>query len=383
MSQPSRSASTRRELLAAGAAFTLLGSEACAERKARVPAALDDGTTAADALDAAYERLAERFPATNVHASNHVPMVVEALSVLARPDAITPWLDSQLDPFERIAPRVRIDPAEWRALLGHEHDHAAWQALFLAELEHDDWKLVLRRWVPRLAPGLAGAATHGLIRTAHGARAVCARDNPLRRRELATGLAYWAATYQELPWDGVEAPEASVEAAFAKVEPRLPALEPPRGNIITGLASLHETPSFCTVAGRVDTRDPQRTLTEITTLFARLFLRNPERRIAFTHSITAPSALRLLAPYLDEETVRAGVRYAWQAAAGIYVVYGDPRHTAPAERALLERETLVQRAIDTGDAHAVKLTEASQREHALSGDSTLLRAAQDLVESLA
>jgi hypothetical protein len=310
-------------------------------------------------------------------------MVVEVLGVLGRPGAIAPWLDAALGEFQRApATERRIDPAQWRAALGRNSGFAAWQALFLAELAQDDWKLVLRRWVPRLAPGLAGAATHGLIRTAHGARALVARDNEVRRRELATGLAYWAITYQELPWDAVEAPEPSVEAAFAKLEPRLPTVEPPGGSIVAGLSSLAETPSFRGAAGRIDTRDPARTLSEMSSHFARLFLRNPERRIAFTHALTAPSALRLLAPYLDEETVRAGVRYAWQAAAGIYVVYGDPRGAAPAERALLERDVLVQRALDTGDAHALKLSEAALREHALTHDATPLCAAQDLVDSL-
>lgn len=372
---------SRREFLSAGAA--LFATPACAERRAPAVGVRAVATDEADELDAAYERLAARFPDASVHAANHAPMVAEALSVLGRAGAIAPWLDGSLGEFQR-APETgeRVDPADWRATLGHNSGFAAWQALFLGELAHDDWQLVLRRWVPRLAPGLAGAATHGLIRTGHGARALVARDNAVRRRELATGLAYWAITYQKLPWNGIEAPEPSVEAAFAKLEPRLPAVQPPGGNFVAGLSSLSETPSFQSAAGRIDTRDPLRTLSEMSTHFAHVFLCNPERRIAFTHSLTAPSALRLLAPHLDEETVRVGVRYAWQAAAGLYVVYGDPRRGAPAERALLERDVLVQRAIDSGDAHAIKLSEAALREHALTHDSTPLRAAQDLVESL-
>src|SRR5262245_60749076 len=94
--------SSRREFLTAGAALTpigvaaVLGSDLCAERQAA--GARDGGasagpSTAADALDAAYERLAARFPDANIHAANHAPMVVEALSVLGRPGAIAPWLD--------------------------------------------------------------------------------------------------------------------------------------------------------------------------------------------------------------------------------------------------------------------------------------------------
>ena len=51
----------------------------------------------------------------------------------------------------------------------------------------------------RLAPGLSAAATHGILRTAHAARALSRRDTPERRGELARGLAYWAVAYEELP----------------------------------------------------------------------------------------------------------------------------------------------------------------------------------------
>ena len=54
-------------------------------------------------------------------------------------------------------------------------------------------------WVPRLLPGTVGAAGHGLIRTAHGLRGLAAADTPPRRLEVATGLAYWASAYAELP----------------------------------------------------------------------------------------------------------------------------------------------------------------------------------------
>jgi hypothetical protein len=213
-------------------------------------------------------------------------------------------------------------------------------------------------------------------------RSLGARDCAVRRAELATGLAYWAVNYVELPWDGSVAPERSVAEALARVQPRLPALEPPQGDIDTGLHALAGTPSFLPVAGLVDVSDPLRTLGEMASAFARLYLRNPERRIAFTHSITAPSALRLLAPHLDEETVRTATRFAWQAAAGIYVVYGDPRTSMPAERAPLPREALVAACVANGGAHSIKLTEACLRVEALTHDPILFQVARDAGEAM-
>jgi hypothetical protein len=61
------------------------------------------------------------------------------------------------------------------------------------------WPDVLDVWVARLASGMSGAATHGVIRTAHAVRALARRKTPERLGELARGLGYWASSYEELP----------------------------------------------------------------------------------------------------------------------------------------------------------------------------------------
>jgi len=374
------SPSSRRQFLVAGACLTGAGMAGILPANAR---ALPGQANDADLLDAALARLHARLPDKNVHRANHVPMVVETLCTLGRGDAIAPWFDDNFQDYEpEPGPSRPIEAEHWRAFLAQPERFSDWRTFFLAELQADDWRPVLRRWVARFVPGLAGAATHGVIRTGHAVRSLVARDNAIRRAELATGLAYWAVNYEEFAWDGSVAPEKSVADALARVQPRLPAREPPQGNIITGLRALHETPSFRPVAGLVDTSDPLRTLSEMAPAFARLYLRNPERRIAFTHTITAPSALRLLAPHLDEETVLAATRYAWQAAAGIYVVYGDPRAPAPEPGSPAQREQLVAATVANGGAHSIKLTEACLREEALSHDPVLLAAARDAGEAM-
>ena len=74
--------------------------------------------------------------------------------------------------------------------------------LFEAELARKPWREVVRAWVPRLAAGASGAATHGVIRAAHAVRAIAERDTAPRRQECSAGLAYWAATYRSLPLTG-------------------------------------------------------------------------------------------------------------------------------------------------------------------------------------
>ncbi|HEX6882040.1 MAG TPA: questin oxidase family protein [Planctomycetota bacterium] len=370
--------SSRRRFLASSAALAAGAAVGDAARGAQAGAPAD-GTAP---LEAAYVRIQARYPHSNVHRSNHVPMVVEALATLGRADAIGPWLDEHLEAYDPDeGPRNRIDAARWREVLGDHAYFTDWRELFLAELAADDWRAVLGRWVPRFTPGLAGAATHGVIRTGHAARALAAHDSAVRRAELATGLAYWAVNFEELPWDGSLAPERSVADALARVVLRRPAEEPPRGNIVTGLRALQDTPSFHPVAGWVGVEDPARTLGEMASAFARLYLANPERRIAFTHAITAPSALRLLVPYLDEETVRAATRRAWQAAAGLFVVYGVSRGAEVAARPA-ERAALIAACVANGGAHSIKLTEACLREEAFSRDPILLAAARDAGQEL-
>ncbi|MGH3771525.1 MAG: hypothetical protein ACRDRW_09040 [Pseudonocardiaceae bacterium] len=69
--------------------------------------------------------------------------------------------------------------------------------MFERELAGEPWADVLARWWPRLLPGMSGALTHGMIRTAHAVRAIAlaSDDDRLQRDKLAHGLGYWAARY--------------------------------------------------------------------------------------------------------------------------------------------------------------------------------------------
>ena len=88
----------------------------------------------------------------------------------------------------------------WRDALGLGMTGSPdWVEFFRRELQERHWREVVRKWGALLAPGLVGAATHGIIRTGHAVGAMTDADTSMRRLELADGLAYWAATYEELP----------------------------------------------------------------------------------------------------------------------------------------------------------------------------------------
>ncbi|MGH0028470.1 MAG: questin oxidase family protein [Myxococcota bacterium] len=341
-----------------------------------------------DTHDAALEWLRPYGPDLAWGFTNHAPMVAEALCAAGRGDAVLPWLEDHAKGLvERPAPGDPIDD-DWRAALGRHERWADWTARFESELAQDAWPEVLARWVARLAPGLAAAAAHGVIRTAHAARALADADTELRRAELAAGLGYWAATWQPLPVSE-DAPRAATHALAAlRRVPRTVDVRPASTSIVGALASLDDCPDFAPVVHDLDVDRPADVVTgELTDAFARAFLANTDDRlgaIVFTHGITASAALRTLAPLLAPEVRRDALRFAWQTGAALVAGYaredaveGDVAAPADPPAVLLER------AIAGGDDHAIKLTEACLAEHARSGSPVFLAAAARGIERLA
>lgn len=366
----------RREVLrgaAALAAVSLVGE--------RVRPAKDDG-----ALDLALERFARTGPEYWGGLANHGPMAAEALVALGRSDAVAAWVDGyvgRLDPPP--SARDPIPRTLWEAALGRPERIGDWAVLFRRELAEASWPQVLRLWVPRLAPGFVAAATHGAIRTGHAARALAARETAPRLHELAEGLAYWAAHFVRLPESGAPAGRARPSEAVATLE-LLPASERRSGGFITSrLAGLEGFAPFKDVASRVAVSgDPSAFFSDLTGTFARIYLENatPGKVITFVHAVTGPSAARLLLPYADEAGTRALMRYAWQAAAALYVAMGDRPSEPSSEVAPADAATLVDRAVANGDEHAIKLTEACLREDALQPQPVYRLAAQDALSRL-
>ncbi|MFH8291976.1 hypothetical protein [Streptomyces sp. NPDC018059] len=134
--------------------------------------------------------------------SHHGPMACEALVTMGLGERAPQWATHYRPQLEGPAAlRFAIDPADYREALGRIDGLGDWIALMRRQVAEHPWPTVLNRWWPRLLPGLAAAGAHGVIRTAHAVRSLTATPapGPLRVDELAQGLAYWAARYQQLP----------------------------------------------------------------------------------------------------------------------------------------------------------------------------------------
>jgi hypothetical protein len=273
---------------------------------------------------------------------------------------------------------------EWRSALGDVKRAGDWSAFFRRELNERPWRDALEIWAPRLSPGIMAGATHGILRTAHAVRGLSRDETPQRTAELAEGLAYWAARYQELP---SAAPEAGTMTIIDALD-RLPIVDPSkRGRfLIFEAVRAVDAETFAPAINLVDTSVELDTFVrDVTRTFARVYLAHADvAAIAFIHTVTAPSALRLLAPHLTSETARAAMRYVWQACAAVFSAFGDPSRTPPHvdEARAFDAEDLIDRAVAARDEHTIKFTEACLREHAISGDPVFVAAAEDVVARL-
>lgn len=317
--------------------------------------------------------------------ANHGPMASEALFSMDRDEAVLPWVEAYKSRLiDRPKATVTISRSDWRECLGDRSRLGDWIDFFQRELAEGTWQGVLREWVPHLTPALMSAATHGLLRSAHAVRSLSAGETPQRLYELAQGLGYWAARYQVLPGspspsDAGHSPRSAVEHVDRLHGPDFDG----SGGITQQIKGLDDHPEFADAINLVDTGgDISNFISDLTETFAGIYLANQKNLVAFVHTVTAPSALRMLAPYLSEADARQAARYGWQACAAIYSWYSvvPAQDTSGLAVPSEDHEDLIDRAVAAGGAHSIKFTEACLREYALNPKPVYLVAARDVSE---
>lgn len=294
---------------------------------------------------------------------NHAPMAAEALVAMGKAEEAQAWVAQQLAhlmPEQELQQDLR--DFDWQTNLGGLSKEAAWRGFFAKALEGEDWRTVLDCWSMRLAPGLSAAATHGIIRLGHAARALGVDDTPLRRRELSEGLALWACQYQTLPTNlSMKVAPDKPTRALDRI-PLVPeALRRNEGAITTALCRLERVPEFAGVILLIDRQAvPVETAHEIARTFAQVFLdqvHTPLSAIVFTHTVTAVAAILNLAPHVSEQTTRELLIYGWQAVCGLYSCYAETAFPGPGIGTIEMEEQITVEAVRHGDDHVIKLSE--------------------------
>jgi hypothetical protein len=338
----------------------------------------------ADLLDETYVRLHQTGPEFDGWLSNHGPMAADALLRMGHGEDVTSWVTGYARRLEeRPAGRDVLAESEWRANLGDFHRLGDWLALFDRLVDEEAWQDVLVRWWPRLLPGGAASATHGLIRTGHAVRALGERQTDARVRELGQALGYWAARWQLVP--GERAPRGSLTVSAALDE--VPATQSD-GGFRERLAALAEVPRWSASLAALEPlarpEDVPAALEALTdTAIDRYARWAPGAPIMLVHAATAPRAALLALPALPVDLWTSTYAMAWTCSAAVVAAYRPDEGSAARVPASLTAEDLADRAARHGDEHVIKLVEVALESHRRGSERALeagLRA-MELVEA--
>lgn len=345
---------------------------------------MQNKTTGADrtgVLDEAYERLHQTGPEFEGWLSNHGPMATEALVRMGHAGQVHSWLDGYLPRLEELPrPTAPIDHGEWREALGDPKRTGDWLAFFATETHRMPWRQLLAIWWPRLLPGIAAGATHGVIRTGHAVRALLEAETEPRIAELGQALAYWAARWQPVPSSRVPSGSLDPAAALAAV-PRIAEQDGGIRERLPRLATTHGWEAAETALrpgqGADDVPGLLNAIADAAiTRYASYAHGSP---VMLVHSATAPSAVLLALPAVPREQWLTSLNAAWAASAAITSVYA-PALPAPVDQLPappVTPEDAAQIAASNGDEHVIKFTEAALRAHARgAGPATLTSAAR-------
>ena len=338
-----------------------------------------------DTLDEALIRLRDTGPERSGWLSNHAPMAVEALVYHGHADEVGGWIDGYRDLLEE-APRgiAAIEPEQWRDPLGDPVRTGDWLAFFALRMRAAPWREVLAEWWPRLLPGIAAGATHGVIRVGHAVRALLAEETAPRVAELGQGLAYWAARWQPLAPAGGGSFRAGDPRAALDAVPRVP---DQRFGIRARLAQLAELPDWPATAAQIPGAGSveDRLAAIITAAVRNHGTHGYAAPVMLVHAATAPTAVLRVLPALPPALARPSLAAAWAATAAVTSAYApaQPRALAGGSAGAGDPAAVLARAAELGDPHAIKFADTALDAWQRSRDPALLAAADNATTLIA
>lgn len=330
----------------------------------------------ADWLDACGNYL----PEYDQHMSNHLPMALQAMYELgATPAALERFAQVYA---QRLTPRRVGAPLTAAELsptaLGDPAAFTPWHATMHRELNERGRDALLRRWVPRLMPGVGGSAFHGLIRVGHALAA--GHDG-----ELVMGLATWASTYAAMLPQAKQGPVDLPQHAKPLDWPRwrdaimaLSSSPPIDGFGITNrMTQWSGVPGFAEVAPALDLRGLG--TAQLARAAAALYAHTGNFTVM--HMLTASLALHRVMPWAGNPklalrwfsiALAAAMRAArlqstdWDGAAR---VLADAAQGDRPEPALPAWPALARQAVASMNDHAAKMLWACWQWHDITGDA--------------
>ncbi len=301
--------------------------------------------------------------------ANHLPMVLEAMGRLGASPA---RLEEYAEHYTRIhavpfppAPVTPLDESSWENALGKREREGDLRRFFAGVVAEIGGHETIRRYLPRLFPGVAASATHGLMRLAY---AVLRNDDA----EIAVALGYWAATY--LSFEAIPAenrrdtadPLAPILDMHA--DSRLRNVDAPTHLLWKWIEAMGRLPAFQGYLGRLapvpDLLERMRP--------ASLALFGATMSFEALHAVTGCHWLRLVSPHLDEPQ-RLAMHF-WEVVMALYPKIGMP---APPSPEVLDRwravpvppdDVIAAAAAASNDEHDHSLVFSAFEEFRYTGD---------------
>lgn len=268
---------------------------------------------------------------------------------------------------------------------------ADWTRYFEAALAEAPWPTVLNRWWPRLLPGIAAGATHGVIRVGHAVQSLLDDGDgpaPLAVDELAHGLAYWAARYTPTTpiaggWPSPSNRSGAADAAdLAQVLSAVPRLRSFDGQgFDEWVGRMDDVPGWSNAARRATVPEDPRAAREWLACLVDLAVIRYGRYghgspIMLVHSATAPQAVWRSLPALDPELWRDSAIAAWVAAASLTAIYAPaaPAGADTSPQPALTADDAFAEAAAHGDEHVIKFADTAIASWARTKDPDALAA---------
>jgi hypothetical protein len=318
-------------------------------------------------LHALLDRYQTLAPEYTGGLSNHLPMLLHALHSLgANDNRLRDYAVGYVKRYDGV-PAVMPGQAlwQWQQHRGNFSRHADFQVTFAASIKRQGAASTLQQVLPDLWPGVAAAAFHGLIRTAHAWQA--GHDG-----ELAAGLAYWAAR-----WQPVEAPSPRGDlmpfAAWSAALASHVGAPRPAGNLISDrIQAVSLTAAFQDLASQL-------LLTPNSLAQLAAFARDQYTRsgnFTLLHMLTGCRATRVLLAAAPGSATAAwhGLVPAFTAA----FLASGVRHSTAVEPTWMQASwaDVTARALASDDDHVAKLVHACVEEEAAYAEPLYLAAAR-------
>jgi hypothetical protein len=149
----------------------------------------------------------------------------------------------------------------------------------------------------------------------------------------------------------------------ARELPLLPAELDRRGPPPKIIERLDELAGFPWAVSRLaPPADPLSSLSELAEIGARLYLQDAHRHpLVLLHAVTGPAAVQLLVDRASPELRSAAFAYMWQAVAAWAAAFSRGLQHEEFGQAGKSWDEIIELSVESGDDHAVKLTEACRR----------------------